>query len=372
MAHRHSSDLILHTPAALSLTGRMDAHACDRHWHRGRSLLGELAPGTRLPLDLSGISYLDTAGALLIQHLHHQARDLDLTLQPRGLAPEFTAILDQVNTTPELPPEPGTDMGWVEKTGQSLVLLGRDCADFIHFTGEMTWIAVTSLMPPGRIRWKETLTVAEKAGVNALPIVMLISFIVGLVMAFQAAVPMKMFGAELYVANLIGVAMVRELGPLMTAIVLAGRSASAFAAEIGTMKINEELDALTVMGLDPMRFLILPRILASTLVTPLLTVFANLVGIMGGAVVIRSFGYPLVAYYNQVVGFVTWMDFAGGLVKCFVFGILIAATGCLRGYHTGRGPAAVGAATTSAVVSCIILIAVFDGIFSIIYYYLGI
>jgi phospholipid/cholesterol/gamma-HCH transport system permease protein len=158
----------------------------------------------------------------------------------------------------------------------------------------------------------------------------------------------------------------------MTAIVLAGRSASAFAAEIGTMKINEELDALNVMGMDPVKFLILPRVIASTLITPLLTIFANLVGILGGAVVIVSLGYPLVAYYNQVVNFVTWQDFTGGIVKCFVFGILIAATGCIRGYQTARGPAAVGEATTRAVVSSIILIAVFDGIFSIIYYYMGV
>ncbi len=225
---------------------------------------------------------------------------------------------------------------------------------------------------PASIRWGETLRVAERAGVNALPIVALISFIVGLVMAFQAAIPMKMFGAEIYVANLIGIAMVRELAPLMTAIVLAGRSASAFAAEIGTMKINEEIDALTVMGMDPVKFLIIPRIIAATLITPLLTVFANLVGILGGALVIMSFGYPLITYYNQVVNFVTWQDLTGGLVKCFVFGLLIAATGCIRGYQTLRGPSAVGDSTTSAVVSSIVLIAVFDGIFSVVYYYLGV
>jgi phospholipid/cholesterol/gamma-HCH transport system permease protein len=208
--------------------------------------------------------------------------------------------------------------------------------------------------------------------VDALPIVALISFIVGLVMAFQAAVPMRMFGAELYVANLIGIAMVRELGPLMTAIVLAGRSASAFAAEIGTMRINEEIDALTVMGLDPVRFLIVPRVIAATLITPLLTIFSNLVGILGGALVITSMGYPIVSYYNQIASFVEWNDFAGGMVKCFVFGILIATAGCIRGYQTLSGPSAVGISTTRAVVTGIILIAVFDGIFSIVYYVLGV
>lgn len=158
----------------------------------------------------------------------------------------------------------------------------------------------------------------------------------------------------------------------MTAIVLAGRSSSAFAAEIGTMRINEEIDALTVMGLDPVKFLIVPRIIASTLITPLLTIFANLMGILGGALVITSMGHPIIAYYNQIASFVTWTDFAGGLIKCFVFGILIAASGCIRGYQTQSGPSAVGISTTRAVVTGIVLIAIFDGIFSIIYFYLGV
>ncbi len=267
---------------------------------------------------------------------------------------------------------PQEKLSFVENKGKNLSDFLSETAEFITYTGEITWALIQSVVHPKSIRWSDTLQVAERAGVDALPIVALISFIVGLVMAFQAAIPMRMFGAELYVANLIGIAMVRELGPLMTAIVLAGRSASAFAAEIGTMRINEEIDALTVMGLHPVRFLIVPRIIASTIMTPLLTIFSNLVGILGGALVITSMGYPIISYYNQIVSFVTWIDFAGGLVKCFVFGILIAATGCIRGYQTQSGPSAVGISTTRAVVTGIILIAVFDGIFSIIYYYLGI
>ena len=191
-------------------------------------------------------------------------------------------------------------------------------------------------------------------------------------MAFQAAIPMKMFGAELYVSNLIGIAMIRELGPLMTAIVLAGRSSSAFAAEIGTMRINEEIDALTVMGIDPIKFLIVPRIIASVVITPLLTIFSNLVGILGGALVITSMGYPIIAYYNQIAAFVKWNDFTGGMLKCIVFGLLIAISGCIRGYQTQSGSSAVGISTTRAVVTGIVLIAIFDGMFSITFYYLGI
>ena len=356
------------SPQLLELSGRLDADACQILWDHPL----ESGAAKTVVLDLSGITHLDTAGAVFIRRLIRQYKTNDVQLEPRGLPTAFATLLAPVLETPDCPPEPGRDMGQIQRAGRGLHSLLTDTTEFIRFTGELLWTLGYLARHPGQIRIKEILTVAERAGVNALPIVALISFIVGLVMAFQSAVPMKMFGAELYVANLIGMAMVRELGPLMTAIVLAGRSASAFAAEIGTMKINEELDALTVMGLDPMQVLILPRVLASTLITPLLTVFANLMGILGGAVVILSFDYPLVAYTQQVVSFVTWVDFVGGLVKCFVFGVLIAATGCLRGYHTGRGPSAVGEATTSAVVTCIVLIAVFDGIFSIIYYRLGI
>jgi phospholipid/cholesterol/gamma-HCH transport system permease protein len=166
--------------------------------------------------------------------------------------------------------------------------------------------------------------------------------------------------------------MVRELGPLMTAIVLAGRSGSAFAAEIGTMKVNEEIDALTTMGLDPVRFLVVPRVLAAVFMTPLLTVYANLVGIIGGAIVLVSLGFPLVAYFNQVLSAINYVDFLGGIVKAFVFGVLIAGIGCLRGLQTGTGASAVGDSTTRAVVSGIVFIVATDGLFSVVYFYLGI
>ena len=359
----------------LCLSGRLDARGIAEVWQQACLAIGRIK-STALVINLEGVDYLDMAGAAFISHLKtlDKKRAPEVPPQVVGLKSEYTPLLSLAEKTDMASDfkNPAPSYSFVEQTGKNIGDILSDAGVFISFIGEITWAMIASLKSPGRIRWAETLVIAERAGVDALPIVALISFIVGLVMAFQAAIPMKMFGAEIYVANLIGIATVRELGPLMTAIVLAGRSASAFAAEIGTMKINEELDALTVMGMDPVKFLILPRVIASTLITPLLTIFANLVGIAGGAVVIVSLGYPLVAYYNQVVNFVTWQDFTGGIVKCFVFGILIAATGCIRGYQTARGPSAVGEATTRAVVSSIILIAVFDGIFSIIYYYMGV
>ena len=354
----------------MGIQGRLDARSSPGLRQAAEKAVKTLGP--RGVFDLSQITYLDTAGAALIHHIQTLAAGNHIHLTPRGLAPEFVRILEQIENAPTPPPDSRTALPLIHHLGKNAHTLITDILVFIQFTGHLTHLFV-GLIPKGirRIRWKDTLIIAEQAGVNALPIVALISFILGLVMAFQSAVPMKTFGAEIYVANLIGIAMVRELGPVMTAIVMAGRSASAFAAEIGTMKINEEIDALTVMGMDPMVFLILPRVIAATLVAPLLAIFANLMGIMGGALVLLSFDHPLTAYYHQITEFVSWGDVVGGLVKSLVFGFLVAFTGCLRGFGTERGPSAVGDATTRAVVSSIILIAVFDGIFSILYYSLG-
>jgi ABC-type transport system involved in resistance to organic solvents, permease component len=171
--------------------------------------------------------------------------------------------------------------------------------------GELCAALGRAIRHPGLVRWRDAWLTAELAGVNALPIVALLGFLLGLIMAFQAAIPMRQFGADLYVANLIGLSILRELGPLLTAIVLAGRSGSAFAAELGTMKVSEELDALTTMGLEPVGFLVVPRVIAAVAMTPLLAIFAGVFGLIGGAVVMLSLGFPLVTYMNQVQAAVT-------------------------------------------------------------------
>ncbi|MGB2930729.1 MAG: ABC transporter permease [Desulfobacterales bacterium] len=238
--------------------------------------------------------------------------------------------------------------------------------------GEAGAALVQALLNPKQVRWKDAFLVAETAGVNALPVIGLVGFLMGLIMAFQAAIPMRQFGAEIYVANLVGLSMVRELGPLMTAVVLAGRSGSSFAAELGTMKINEEIDALITMGLDPVRFLVVTRVLAAVIMTPLLTLFADLIGVMGGSIVLLSMGYSLSSYFNQMVSMVNYVDLLGGLFKSIVFGLMVAGIGCLRGLQTEIGASAVGDSTTRAVVGGIVLIVVADGIFSVVYYYIGI
>lgn len=377
MRPEHRSKDLTHTQSVMEnqtvlyLCGRLDAETVARAWQPVSHSIAACS-SRELVIDLERIDYMDTAGAAFLAHIEHSNKNRSLSLV--NLNPDYDSMVTgmrRIKQTP-LPRDIPPPLTGIESRGKQMADLMAEARELITHIGRITLALVQSLKSPGKIRWADTFGIAERAGVDALPIVALISFIVGLVMAFQAAIPMRMFGAELYVANLIGIAMVRELGPLMTAIVLAGRSASAFAAEIGTMRINEEIDALTVMGLDPVKFLIVPRIIASTLMTPLLTVFANLVGILGGAVVITSMGYPIVSYTHQIVSFVTLSDLTGGLIKSVVFGLLIATAGCIRGYRTQTGPSAVGDSTTRAVVTGIILIAVFDGIFSIVYYYLGI
>jgi phospholipid/cholesterol/gamma-HCH transport system permease protein len=195
--------------------------------------------------------------------------------------------------------------------------------------------------------------------------------LIGLILAFQSAVSMERYGAEIFVADLVAIILFRELGPLITAFIVASRSGSAFAAEIGTMKINEEIDALTTMGLDPVKFLVLPRVAAATMMTPLLTLFNILAGLIGAGIVMLSLGFAPVTIVNQIRGAVTLGDVFGGLAKTFVFGLLIAAIGCMKGVQTGMGASAVGDSATKAVVSSIVAVIVADGVFAVVYYYLG-
>jgi phospholipid/cholesterol/gamma-HCH transport system permease protein len=257
-------------------------------------------------------------------------------------------------------------------TGEAVHVFLKDLGQQITFLGELIFHSIGMLLKPMSIPWGEVISLSEKIGARGLGIVSLISFLIGLIMAFQSAIPMKQFGAELFVADLVGISLVRELGPLMTSILLAGRTGAAFAAELGTMKVNEEIDALTTMGLKPVRFLVVSRVMATVLMTPVLTAYADLMGLVGGGVVFCSFGFPLVTYLRQLDIAVTVVDFAGGTAKAFVFGFLVAAIGCLRGLQTRSGASAVGQSATSAVVSGIVLIVLADGIFSVVYYYLGI
>jgi phospholipid/cholesterol/gamma-HCH transport system permease protein len=197
--------------------------------------------------------------------------------------------------------------------------------------------------------------------------------LVGLILAFVGAVQLRMFGAQIYVANLVGIAMAREMGAMMTAIVMAGRTGAAFAAQLGTMEVNEEIDALKTLGISPMEFLVLPRILALVLMLPLLCLYSDLMGILGGGIIgIGLLDLSPVQYFNATKSALDLMQFNVGLIKAIVFGVLVALSGCLRGMQCGRSASAVGRAATSAVVTAIVSIIVSDAILTVIYDRIGI
>lgn len=355
------------------IEGRLDSTTTSSIWRRATENVSA-AKAQRVFVDASRITYCDGSGIALLMQMHQQQQSWGGSFEIHGLKPDFQTMLAGWESD-EITPLEGQaveDRSFVEETGATVCDIWSDVRSLVIFVGELGSALLLAFLKPRKVRWREVFRIAEAVGVDALPIVALIGFLMGLIMAFQAAIPLGQFGAQVFVANLIGLAVLRELGPLMTAIVLAGRSGSAFAAELGTMKIREELDALRTMGLEPVRFLVVPRVLAAVFMTPLLTVFANLVGVMGGSVVLLSLGFPLITFFNQVQSAVTYTDLIGGLVKSFAFGILVGAIGCLRGLQTTTGPTAVGESTTRAVVSGIVLIVVADGMFSVVYYYLGI
>ncbi len=357
----------------LTIAGRLDVAGTAALWQRTCDLIEQQQPQI-LRLEAAGIEYCDGSGIGLLLEIERRMVLRGGEFELSGLRDEFARLRDQFDLSrfTELPSPHPEPCCLPEATGMAAVKTWRALQALIHFIGELSVALLAALRRPRTIRWRDVWLTVEKAGVDALPIVALLSFLVGLIMAFQAAIPMRQFGTEIYVANLIGLATLRELGPLMTAIILAGRSASAFAAEIGTMKVNEEIDALTTMGLEPVPFLVVTRVLAALFVTPLLTLFADLLGLAGGSVVLLSLDYPLVTYIRQVQSAVGVGDCIGGLAKSLVFGIIIAAIGCLQGLRTGIGASAVGDAATRAVVSGIVLIVIGDGVFSVLYYYLGI
>jgi phospholipid/cholesterol/gamma-HCH transport system permease protein len=256
------------------------------------------------------------------------------------------------------------------RLGEGVLGQATDWNFTFAFIGSVCLSLVYICLHPRSLRTDDTLAAMKSVGVDALPIVGLISFLLGLIMAFMSAVQLQQFGANIYVASLVSLAMVRELGPIMTAIIVAGRSGSAFAAEIGTMKISDEVDALFTMGFEPTRFLVVPKVIASVITVPILVLFSDLFAIFGGLVVgVFMLDLTTNAYITQTLKTLTVFDVFWGFLKAAVFALLIAGIGCLRGFQVRGGAAEVGKATTSAVVSSIFLIILADAVFAVILRY---
>jgi phospholipid/cholesterol/gamma-HCH transport system permease protein len=272
----------------------------------------------------------------------------------------------------EIASPPSEPVTLAERVGDATHRVIDACSVFIEFVGEATIAFWHFCIGRARFRGSDLGLVLQQSGAQALPIVALISVLIGLILAFVGAIQFRQFGVELYVANLVAIAMLREMGAIMTGIIMAGRTGAAFAAELGTMQVNEEIDALRTSGFDPMEFLVLPRMLALIVMMPLLCLYADALGIAGGALIgVTILGLPWVEYWNQTQNAMTMSNFLIGLSKASVFGVIIALSGCLKGMQSGRSAAAVGIATTSAVVVAIVLIVAADGLFAVVLNMLG-
>lgn len=353
----------------VALAGRLDAAGVSALW---QSAHRDAAGSGALLIDASSVQYCDGAGIALLVDLLRTRPNGQSSVQ--GLEARYQSLFEQFNparvVAPPLPAAPAESL--VASVGRYAQSILDALVAQIAFLGEVGVALVSVLRHPRSVRWRDTIVLAERVGIGALPIVILIAFLMGVILAFQSAIPLRQYGGEIFVADLVGLSMLRELGPLMTAILLAGRTGAAFAAEIGTMKVSDEVSALTTMGLDPVRFLVVPRILAALLATPLLTIFADMAGLIGGALTMLAFSIPTTTYFNELSTWVSASDFLSGWVKAFVFGSLIAGIGCMKGLATRNDATAVGESTTSAVVAAIIMIVVVDGIFAMLYFKLDV
>jgi phospholipid/cholesterol/gamma-HCH transport system permease protein len=356
----------MHTDAVtITLEGRITAYTVAPIWHAALETLS-LNPDQPIRVEAAELEYVDNAGIALLFDLRRRERPQGAELHIENLAPNLAALVDGYDPADfaQSYRRPAS-VGIAEQLGRATAAVVADVKDTIAFLGECTAAMVHALRHFRVIRWSEVVAVATEAGANAVPIVLLIGFLMGVIIAFQTALVAEEFGAVIFVVNGVGIAMLRELGPLMTAIVFAGRTGAAFAAQIGTQKVNEEVNAITTFGLDPVKFLVLPRLLAAALAMPLLVVLADIIGVFGGALVMLGFDIGFLQYYYQLVGAVHASDLILGLVKAFVFGLVIAAIGCHRGLATGAGAAAVGRSATSTVVTSIVWIVVLDGLFAV-------
>lgn len=334
--------------------------------------LGESPSVGRWIVDAGGITKMDGSGMALLLRVRCLGSGRGQEVEMRGISPGYRRLLEQFDpaTYQEIDRRKPCCQSLPDQVGRTVVQLWSDFRVQVSFVGELAAALGRALLKPATVRWRDLWLAAERAGADALPIVTLISGLVGLVLAFQAGMAMRPYGAEIYVANLVTIAMLRELGPLMTAILLSGRSGGAFAAEIGTMKVNEEVAALATMGLSPVAFLAVPRVLGLVMMVPLLTLFADVAGIAGGALMFLTLDYPFSTYFDQVMSSAEIRHLLSGLVKSIAFGWTIAGVGCLRGLQTARGPSAVGLSTTSAVVTSILLIVILDAILGTVFYFL--
>ncbi len=327
-------------------------------------------PGIKkVSFDCTALTGWDSGLLTLLAKIQGICATRDIALDASGLPDGLQRLLVLATAIPERKGARKTDLSdpFLVRVADATFNLQAGARDAFAFIGDVTLALARLLSGKARFRKAELFFLMQSCGAEALPIVCLISLLVGLILAFVGAVQLQMFGAQIYVASLVGIGMVRVMGAIMTGIIMAGRTGAAFAAELGTMQVNEEIDALQTMGISPMEFLVLPRMIALTVMMPLLCVYADLMGILGGLIVgVGMLDLGVMEYYHQTVISLNLTHFWIGLFYSAVFGVLVALCGCLRGMQCGRSASAVGTATTSAVVTSIVCIIVSTAIITVI------
>ena len=357
------------TPQDLALSGSWTARGIGVVAQQLDSL--RVRPSSPAIADGTQIDALDTAGAWVLQKLLSRLRDEGIVVSLRGLRPEFTKLLDVVaqhvadqasKSAPAGNPSPTA----LERIGRNTADALKQAVALLSFVGESAVALGASVAHPGRLRWRPVLYNIRSAGFDALPIVGLLAFLLGIVVAYQAADQLRRFGANIFVADLVGLSMLREFAPLITAIIIAGRSGSAYAAQIGTMSVTEEIDAMRTLGIAPLDLLVVPKIIALVIALPLLTVFADLLGVFGGMIMARAqLGVGFGEFLDRFVKAVSITAYLIGICKAPVFATIIAVVGCFQGFRTKGGADSVGRQTTRSVVQSIFLVIVADALFSI-------
>jgi phospholipid/cholesterol/gamma-HCH transport system permease protein len=327
----------------------------------------------RIVFEAQGVKTWDTGLLAFVWQMREWSAREHIDAELTGLPEGVQRLLRLAAIVPPHEVASGeTRPSWFTRVGAITLALYVGAIEMLAFIGGTLLAVVALLHGKARFRRSDLALYIQDCGARALPIVTLISFLVGVILAFVGTVQLRKFGGQIYVADLVGIGMAREMGAMMTAIIMTGRSGAAFAAQIGSMRANEEIDALTTMGLSPMQFVVLPRMIALALMMPLLTLYADVLGIVGGAFVsVTMLGLSLTQYFNETQSILTLTDFTMGLIKGTVFGVLVAFAGCLRGMQCGRSSAAVGMAATSAVVTGIVFIILADAMLTVIYNAIG-
>jgi phospholipid/cholesterol/gamma-HCH transport system permease protein len=328
-----------------------------------------------LTFDVAALGEWDTSVVTFLGRVEQICRRHGISVDRSGLPTGVQRLLALAEAVPEAADARGeqVDKGMLERIGVTTLEAQESVLEVLGFVGDVVLALGRFLVGKARYRKADLWILIQQTGVEALPVVALVSFLLGLILAFVGAVQLQNFGAAIYVADLVGVAMARDTGALIAAIVMAGRSGAAFAAQLGSMRVNQEIDALATTGISPIEFLVVPRVVALVLMMPLLTLYADVVGMLGGMFVgISMLDLSFTQYFQQTASAVSLGSAIGGVFKGGVYGVLIAVAGCLRGMQSGRSASAVGDAATSAVVTGIVAIIAAAGAFSVIFYVLGI